>query len=169
MADTDNASVGAMAARLNVNLLCIAGACIGIAAMTFTWVYYPPTMPSPPSPYMTPTILFMVSHHAIAFIAALLFVVGTASAFASPLGGFVQVSSLTIFAKDIIESANDPWLDGIDPQHQLQIGAWLGILSTTMVLTSLACPIGLGKMRADSWSELRLGQRILTVSRTRDG
>ncbi len=155
--------------KLNVNLLCIAGACIGVAAMTVTWIYYPPNTPSPPSPYMEPSIVFMVSHQAIAFGASLLFSIGTLAAFASPLGGFLQISSMALFAWDVLESGNDRWLDGIDPQHQLRLGMYMGILSTAIVLASLLYPIGLGKMGVISRNKQTLVERILTVSRMRNG
>ncbi len=154
--------------KLNVNLLCIAGACIGVAAMSFTWIYYPPSMLSPPDPRMTPSVVFMVSHQAIAFGAALLFLIGTLAAFASPLGGFLQISSLVLFGWDVVESGNGPWLDGIDPQHQLRLGMYLGILSAAIVMASLLCPIGPGRMRVIPRNKPTLVERILTVSRTRN-
>jgi hypothetical protein len=148
----------------NVNLLCIIGASIGVAAIFLTWIHEPPTMPGPPSIRYEPTVVYMVTNHYLYYGASAVFLIGTIAALASPLGGIMQSASLMVFAVGIIDSGSDPWLDGIDPQQELRVGMYLGIVSCTLVMTSLFSPLGTGRLSPGRSRRIRLMERLLTVS-----
>lgn len=148
----------------NVNLQCILGASIGIVALFLVWIYEPPNMPGPPSVFSEPSIVFMITHQYLYYGAAVVFLLGTTSAFVTPLGGIMQSGSLAYFAFGVIDSGNDLWLDGIDPQQTLRIGMYLGIVSCTLVLTSLFAPLGIGNLRPGKSRKLRLMERLLTIT-----
>jgi hypothetical protein len=150
----------------NANLLCIVGACIGVAALFLTWIYDPPSMPGPRSIHFEPTIIYIVVLQYLYYGAATVFLIGTVAAFASPIGGILQSASLTVFAYGIVDSGNDTWLDGIDPQQQLRGGMYLGIASCAIILTSLFIPLGTGKLYPARPRSIRLVERLLTVSQT---
>jgi hypothetical protein len=148
----------------NVNLLCILGACIGTVALFLVWIDEPPSMPGPPRIDWEPSIIYMISNHYLYYGISAAFLVGTAAAFASPLGGILQSASLVAFAIGIVESGSDPWLDGIDPQQTLRIGMYLGIVSCTLVMTSLFSPLGTGRLRPGKSRKIRLMERLLTIT-----
>lgn len=148
----------------NVNLLCIVGASIGMVAVFVAWINEPPSMPGPPSIRWEPSIVYMVANHYLYYGISAAFLVGTAVAFASPLGGIVQSASLVAFAIGIVESGSDPWLDGIDPQQTLRIGMYLGIVSCALVITSLFSPLGTGSLRPGKSRKIRLMERLLTIT-----
>jgi len=150
----------------NVNLLCVVGACIGVAALFLTWIYEPPSMPGPRSIHYEPTIVYMVVTQYLYYGAATMFLLGTVAAFASPIGGIPQLASLMLFAQGIVESGDDPWLDGIDPQQQLRLGMWFGMASCFLILASLFIPLGTGKLRPARSRNIRLVERFLTISQS---
>jgi hypothetical protein len=150
----------------NVNLLCIIGACIGVAALFVAWIHEPPNMPGPPNIRYEPTIVYMVENQYLYYGAAVMFLIGTLTAFASPLGGVLQSGGLVLFAQGIIESGNDQWLDGIDPQQELRVGMCLGMASCSLVLTSLFSPLGTGRLRPARSRKVRLFERLLTISQS---
>jgi len=150
----------------NVNLLCVVGACIGVAAVFLTWIHEPPSMLGPRSIHYEPTIVYMVVTQYLYYGAATMFLLGTVAAFASPVGGIPQLASLMLFAQGIVESGDDPWLDGIDPQQRLRIGMYLGMASCFLVLSGLLSPLGTGKLRPGRCRSIRLVERFLTVSQS---
>ena len=148
----------------NVNMLCIVGAVIGVVAVFLTWIHEPPSMPSPPSIQYDPTIAYMVTNQYLYYGASVAFLVGTVAAFATPLGGVLQTGGLLVFAAGIIDSGNDLWLDGIDPQQELRAGMYLGIVSCTLVMTSLFSPLGTGGLRPGKSRRITPVQRLMTIS-----
>ncbi len=148
----------------NVNLLCLVGASIGVVSAFVAWINEPPTIPGPWSNYREPSLIFMVANHYLYRGAAAVFLIGTLAAFASSLGGVLQTASLIVFAKGIIDSGGDPWLDGIDPQQTLNIGMYLGIVSCALVMTSLSSPLGTGCLRPGRSRNIRLMERLLTFT-----
>jgi hypothetical protein len=148
----------------NVNLLCLIGACIGVVALFVAWINEPPTMPGPWHISWEPSVIYMVTNHYLYYGASAVFLIGTMAALASPLGGTLQTASLIIFAIGIIDSGSDLWLDGINPQQTLRIGMYLGIVSCTLVTTSLFSPLGTGKLRPGKSRKIRLIERLLTVT-----
>jgi hypothetical protein len=146
----------------NVNLLCGVGACIGVAALFLTWIYEPLHV----TIRNEPTIVYMVATQYLYYGAAVVFLIGTVVAFVSPLGGVLQVAGLIVFALGIVDSGNDQWLKGYDPQQELRIGMYLGIVSCSLVLASLFRPLGTGKLRPARVRHIRLVERLLTVSQS---
>lgn len=164
---TGEPSTPSIAVNLNVNILCIVGASIGIIALFLAWIHEPPTMPSPPDIRYEPTIAYMVSHEYLYYGASVAFLAGTVAAFVTPLGGIVQAGGLLAFAAGIIDSGGDPWLDGIDPQQELRAGMYLGIASCTLVITSLFSPLGTGRLRPGRQRKIEPKERMMTVSRSK--
>ena len=150
----------------NVNILCIVGAAIGVVAVFLAWIHEPPSMPSPPHIQYEPTIVYMVTEQYLYYGASVAFLVGTVAAFATPLGGFLQSGGLLVFAAGIIDSGGDPWLDGIDPQQELRAGMYLGIVSCTLVMTSLYSPLGTGNLRPGRSRRIAPAERLMTISRS---
>jgi hypothetical protein len=148
----------------NVNLLCLIGASIGVVALFTAWINEPPSMPGPPSITLEPSIVYMVTNQYLYWGISAAFLIGTIAAFASPLGGILQSASLIAFAVGIVESGSDPWLDGIDPQQTLSVGMCLGIVSCTLVMTSLFSPLGTGSLRPVKPRKIRLMERLLTIT-----
>ena len=147
-----------------MNLLCIVGASLGVIAVFLTWINEPMTMPGPPDIRYEPTIVYMIVNHYLYYWASAAFLVGTVAAFATPLGGILQTGSLLVFAAGIIDSGSDPWLDGIDPQQELRAGMYLGIVSCTLVMTSLFSPLGTGHLRPGKSRRIVLIERLMTIS-----
>lgn len=148
----------------NVNLLCLVGACIGLVAAFVVWINEPPSIPGPPNIRWEPSVVYMVTNHYLYYGISAAFLVGTIVAFASPIGGIMQSASIVAFAIGIVESGNDPWVDGIDPQQTLRIGMYLGIVSCTLVMTSLISPLGIGDLRPGKGRKIRLMERLLTIT-----
>jgi len=148
----------------NVNLLCVVGACIGVAALFLEWIYEPPNMPTHLGMLNYPTILYMVVTRYLYYGAAVMFLLGTVIAFVSPIGGIPQLASLMVFAYGMVESGNDPRLDGFDPQQKIWIGMGLGIVSCALILTSLFTPWGTGNLRHPRSKNIRSVERLLTVT-----
>lgn len=148
----------------NINLLCLIGASIGMVAVLVAWISEPLSIPSPPSIRWEPSIVYMVTNHYLYYGTSAAFLVGTIAAFVSPLGGILQSASLVAFAMGIIESGGDPWLDGIDPQQTLRVGMYLGIVSCTLVMTSLLTPIGTGSLSPGKARRIRLMERLLVIT-----
>ena len=150
----------------NINLLCVVGALVGVAALVLSWIYEPPSMLGPSSIRNEPTIVYMVANRYLYYGAAVLFLLGTASSFVSPLGGILQLASLGLFAQGMIGSGDDHWLDGIDPQQQIRAGICLGTASCVLILISLALPFGTGRLRPGRSRSIRLVERLLTISQS---
>lgn len=148
----------------SLNLLCVIGACMGVVALFVEWLYNPPTIPGPVDIRWHPTIVYMVTNHYLYYGAATAFLVGTVAAFVSPLGGAFQSVGVTAFALGMIESGDDLWLDGIDPQQELRIGMCLGMVSCALVVASLFAPVGTGRLRPSRERHISLADRFLTVS-----
>jgi hypothetical protein len=147
----------------SVNLLCIVGASIGVVAVFLGWIYIPPSIPTV-GYWGYPTIPYMVVIHCGYYGAATLFLLGVMIAFVSPIGGVLQSGSLVLFMTGIIESGDDPVLDGIDPQQKVWFGMAFGAVSCVVVLTSLFFPLGTGRLRFARSRGIRLGERLLTVT-----
>jgi hypothetical protein len=148
----------------NVNLLCIVGACIGVAALFLGWIYQPPSMPTHLGIRNYPTVLYMIVNQYMYYGAAALFLLGTVIAFVSPIGGIPQLASLMAFAYGMVASGYDPRLDGIDPQQKIWFGMGLGVVSCILILTSLFTPWGPGNMHPPRSKNIRFRERLLTVT-----
>jgi hypothetical protein len=155
----------------NFNLLCIVGACIGVAALLLTWIHIPETMLGPPPPPQierryTPTIVYMIFNYigSLYLAAAIIFLLGTIAALVSPIGGIQQLVSIIAFAYGIVESGFHRPLDGIDQQQQLGIGMCLGLASCALVLLSLFRRLEKGRLRIVVPGNIGLAERLLTVS-----
>ena len=149
----------------DLNLLCIAGACVGVTALFLAWI-------SESAAWAVdsrePTILDMVvSQRAtlvsgeVYSVAAALFLAGSISAFATPAGGILQSISLVVFAQGITESGNE--MMWIHPQ-ELRIGMYLGVVSCCLVLTSLLSPLGTGTLRPGKSRKIGVVKRLLTIT-----
>lgn len=161
-------------ARANINLLCLVGACVGIAAMFTNWIYFPPSMPGPPPLGKEASLVFLISLGTtgtsiatLCFSAALLFTAGTLIALVSPLGGVSQVAGLLVLAVAINRSADQIPLDGITQTMRIRAGIYAGVLSAALVLISLFPGVGFGSLRTHPQSTLRLTERLLTVTISR--
>ena len=151
---------------LNLNLLCIVGACLGIAALFLTWISQSAAWAVDS---LEPTILQMVvyQHGSLSLVsdelyyfAAVLFLVGSFAALATPVGGILQSISLVSFAWCVLDSGDETaW---IYPQ-ELRLGMYLGMASCCLVLMSLFIPLGTGSLRPGKSRNIRLTNRLLTI------
>lgn len=143
--------------RLNVNVICLAGALIGTLAVFTTWscaASQPGSMgwdwgPLRPLEAVTsiPSILLPVF--------SFLVIGGVALAFVSPLGGFLQASGVLLYLFYFILLPKPEFFEGrLIPDS----GPFFAILSSSMVIVSFLWPHGVGYRERVS-----LRSRLLTI------
>ena len=128
------------------NMQCTIGAFIGIISIASAWIVRaPPPIPYPVGhgfhiywdPHLTLLDLTMYGDLDIAFYATL-FVLGTAIALFTPLGGIAQIVGLLGFVLSYRAYEMSTWRALFMPtvESHLSIGYALAILSATLVVTS---------------------------------
>lgn len=125
----------------SVNVLCLCGAIIGVAAALSSWVCYSEmgySVTVALGEYIQPS--HYDSFHPLLFYGGMLFVVGTLLSFLTPLSGIVQGTGLSLFAVDFLGISAH--LD--DVEVVLRTGFYAGIVSAALVLASLFVPMGPG-------------------------
>lgn len=124
-----------------MNVLCLCGAIIGIAAALSSWGCYSQTGyfgTATLGDYLQPS--HYSSSHTLLFVGGVVFVVGTIIAFLTPLSGFVQAVGLSLFAADFLDIA----VNLSEAEAVLWIGFYAGGVSAIVVLASLFLPLGPG-------------------------
>lgn len=130
----------------SINVLCICGAIIGVAAVFCEWTYF-----SQVDYFVTGNLIDYIvpdRYHDpldLSLIGGLIFVLGTGLAFVTPLSGLVQASGMVAFAIEIRNRASDvsSYSDGT-MEFGLWIGFYVGIASAAIVLLSIPVPMGPG-------------------------
>lgn len=129
---------------VRLNLLCLAGACLGALSLFLTWV---DSLVSPIAYCAVPNsgvidILFNWCYAECALrIAATLFLVGVILAFLTTLGALFELAGLSIFFV---------WYANGERQHVTgeflpdSIGPYVGVASALLVLLALVKPMGIG-------------------------
>jgi len=137
-------------AKVRVNVLCLVGALLAVAAIFSTWItlgfmFWTKEM-------NLIDVFNQVESSSDFWLPAVLFLVGTIVAFVSPLGGVMQVIGVPLFISAFGSNADGKLPSGIGP--------YLGFAAAIIVLASLAYPVGLG-YRAKPAGILG---RVLTIS-----
>lgn len=157
-----NWGLGGMGAQ-RVNLLSIGGAAVGVVSMFITWgiwrVVYILQIPHGAGvleEYSLVAIFWLGGsvfgqHFALAIG---LFMTGTAMAFVTPLGGFLQLAGASAFLWTIVPDQR--------PTVYLGAGPFVGLIAGIVTLAGLLRPIGIGY----EGSKASLLGRLLTVTRS---
>ncbi|MBN1677997.1 MAG: hypothetical protein JW880_05605 [Candidatus Thermoplasmatota archaeon] len=128
---------------MKVNLLCLAGAAIGLVSLFFPWWQgaEPGLGLMIDRDYMLVQDLLLDSseYGSLFVVACTLFLVGTFFAFGSPIGGLVQIPGVmgffALFGSEIgVHRGEDT----------VGLGAYLGLISAAIVTVSLLLPLGIG-------------------------
>lgn len=135
------------AAKFRINLLCLAGALMAMAAMGLSWFTHQTVSAEPVITTYDRTSLFMFIGQDLGvqtLLAALVFLGGSAAAFVTPLGGFAQVFGIFWFwqARYVLVGtlAGSDWID----KNYFDSGFYLGIVASALVLSSMFLPLGIG-------------------------
>jgi len=135
------------AAKFRVNLLCLAGALMALAAVGVPWFTHQMAYTNPPITEYDSHSLYMVldqSYGIEATLAGIVFIAGTAASFATPLGGFAQAFGIFWFwlARNEITGTltSEQWID----KNYFDSGFYLGIIACATILASMFVPIGIG-------------------------
>jgi len=151
---------------MKVNLLCIAGAALGLASLFLPWWqgydFGLGMMEERDYTLVQDVLLDSTGYGSMFVVACTLFALGTFLAFLSPLGGLVQfpgvIGFLAMFGSEIgVHRGEDT----------VALGAYLGLASASIVTVSLMTPLGIGyslKRRARRAS-LSSASKFITVSR----
>ena len=135
------------AAKFRVNMLCLAGALLALAAIGVPWFTHQTVSAHPLITEYESHNLYMVLDESFgmqAMLAAIVFIGGSAAAFVTPLGGFAQAFGVfwfwqTRYAIVGTLTSND-WID----KNYFDSGFFLGIVASAMVVASMFVPIGIG-------------------------
>ena len=148
-----------------VNVLCIVGAIVGLVAILTPWLW------TRAGELLIFDPLLGILEHVPGLkeeylVGGVLFIVGTLAAFLSTAAGFIQLTGLAVFFLGDMERLEDyaRWEFGYD--GGLSIGFFLGILSASIVLASLARPTGVG---LGTGIPLLARRRWLVFPRVRNG
>lgn len=143
--------------KARVNLLCIAGAALGLASLLVPFVEI-----SGEGEYVLWDILQQPALYGTGFVLGItLFVLGAGMAFVTPASGFVEFAGVMIFLYYLPEAYRN-----FSGNASLALGAYIAIISTVIVAVSLFMPLGTGYPRKRRfWNEsLGSASRFLTVS-----
>ena len=149
------------AAKLRVNVLCLAGALIALAALGSPWFTHQTVSAHPLITEYESHNLFMVLDQSFgleAMLASIVFIVGTAAAFVTPLGGFLQAFGVFWFwqVRHAITGtlATSGWID----KNYFDYGFYMGIISCALVVSSMFIPLGIGYIlrRKTLWARLTI-------------
>jgi hypothetical protein len=123
----------------SINILCLCGLILGIAAVFSTWTYYSE------GDYTSTTYLITILPPTVLIAGASLFVLGTILAILTPLAGLVQVAGLVGFLAPTMDRAA-LWSEhsGGSVEFGPSVGFYVGVLSAVLVLASLIHPMGPG-------------------------
>jgi hypothetical protein len=142
---------------MRVNVLCLMGAVLGFFCMyVLTWASGSYGLPGDSLVGVDWAIWPPWDSFSTGEIYSWLFVAGTVLAFFTPLAGLLQLCGITVFALDLYDFLNGPAGTGT----WVASGFVLAIVSTAIVLGSLAFPYGVGYRG----KPIDLAGRILTVS-----
>lgn len=151
---------------MKVNLLCVAGAALGLASLFLPWWQGSELglgMMIDKEYMLVEDVLFDSTEYGSLFvIACTMYVIGTFLAFWSPLGGLVQLpGAIGFFAMFGTEIGVHRGEDTI------ALGAYLGLASAAVVLMSLVAPVGIGYSlrRKAHIASLASATKFITVSR----
>ena len=135
------------AAKFRLNLLCLLGAILALAAIGAPWFTHQTVQAHPLITQYDSHNLFMVldqSYGVDAMVAAIMIVAGTGAAFATPLGGFAQAFGIFWFWQTRSGIAGtlttNDWID----RNYFDAGFYLGIIACGIVLASMFVPLGVG-------------------------
>lgn len=141
--------------RVRLNILCLVGAIVGVAAIFSTWISLGFLF------WSREMNLIDVYNHVESssdfWLPAVLFLAGTLVAFVTSLGGIMQIIGVPLFMSAFVSHADGRLPSGIGP--------YLGLVAAIIVLASLAHPVGVGY---GAKSKGILG-RVLTISPIREG
>jgi len=146
-------------ARLQMNMLCILGAIIGLLSVYETWNYHASVCAARGMDDQSRNLLEVIYDMNSFPFPGILFVLGTIVTFYSPLGGIFQCIGVVSFGALYLAAHgtfSDHW-GGVG------FGFILGIISTMVVLISLIRPMGIG-LENDSFG---LKGRLLTISKVK--
>lgn len=147
--------------RMNMNMICLIGAVIGTLAVFISWCYFPNNGGSPRSDWgpLSPGKAWIVIPPSLLSIFSFLVIGGTALAFVSPLGGFLQTSGVLLYLFYFTPPL--PKASSAIPEVRLipAMGPFFAIISSSLVVVSFLWPLGFGyKKPIGSWG------RLLTIS-----
>lgn len=129
------------AIQLKVNVLCITGAALGIVSLLFPWIVggNPPQDAQYQDMLVRDILLGPPVFPALFIVFCSLFLVGTGLSFLTPTGGFVQLAGIIGFLYSYPSAYRN-----MPGTQEPSIGAFLGILSMTIVIVGFCLPIGPG-------------------------
>ncbi len=135
------------AAKFRVNMLCVAGALLALAAIGIPWFTHQVVSVDPFHIENDSHNLYLVidqSYGMQAMLAAIVFICGTAAAFVTPLGGFAQAFAVFWFwqTRNGITGTltSSDWID----KNYFDSGFYLSIIACAMVVASMFVPLGIG-------------------------
>jgi hypothetical protein len=145
-----------------VNLLCILGAVVGLAALFLPWMWTAEGLSS--VDWSAADVLKDGGSWSLGSIhtALIIFTTGTIMALAVPSGGIVQAIGLAMFYSEEV-LREERFTSGGVMQAGLSIGVFVAILSTAVVIAGLVSPTGPGHGTKHNW----WSSRALTFARTR--
>ena len=155
---------------MKVNVLCLAGAGLGLLSLFLPWwsgheVVLGALIPQDYS-LIQDVLLRPEIYTSAILVAAVLFVAGTGMAFLSPIGGLVQLPGIlgfvALFNQDIGTRRGT---------ESFELGVYIALIAAVLTTVSLLIPLGVGyglKGRA-FWKSLSSANRFLSIGRYDEG
>lgn len=155
---------------MKVNILCLAGAGIGIVSLFLPWwqgVEFGLGLAIDHDYMLVQDVLLdSATYGSLFMIACTLFVAGTLLAFWSPLGGLIQVPGILGFF-----ALFDSEIGVRRGEDEVALGVYVALISMVIVVLSLLVPMGVGYSicRKAHMASLSSADKFITVSNYEEG
>jgi hypothetical protein len=144
--------------KLRINLLCVIGAFLAFLSVALPWLTTSVSGGNGGTEY---NLYWYITENSMWKIGALIFVLGSAAAFVTPLAGFAQMIGLLWWWGSAKNSLGEGIIGSDTWTTELGLGFWLGAFAAAVVLVSFVFPIGFGylgrrgsvKARLFSWGK----------------
>jgi hypothetical protein len=135
------------AAKFRINIFCLAGALLGLAAIGIPWFTHQMVSAEPYYAEYDSHNLFMVLDQSFgmeAMLASIVFICGSAAAFVTPLGGFAQAFGVFWFWQTRYAITGTLTEVGWIDKNYFDSGFYLSIIACATVVASMFVPLGIG-------------------------
>lgn len=130
-------------AKLRINLLCVSGALLGFVAMALPWILESERIGAGVWQHYDLNWYFYADR-GVDVVALVVFLVGSAMAFLTPLGGLFQLAGVLSFATSRSGDIRTITAGEITQSLEWGVGLFFAVISSAIVIASLFVPIGIG-------------------------